>query len=63
MKRNSEIGGLHVNRMSAPGPSVVWFRHGLRIHDNPALLNAIELAEEGGGHLIPVFIFDGESAG
>lgn len=43
------------------GPSVLWFRHGLRLHDNPALLNALQLAK--GGQFMAVFIFDGESAG
>lgn len=44
------------------GPSVLWFRHGLRLHDNPALLRALELAREG-SQFMAVFIFDGESAG
>ncbi|XP_059474948.1 cryptochrome-1 [Neocloeon triangulifer] len=40
--------------------SVLWFRHGLRLHDNPALLEAIK----GPPNLFfPIFIFDGESAG
>lgn len=42
--------------------SILWFRHGLRLHDNPSLLAAIE----GGRQTVtfyPVFIFDGESAG
>lgn len=43
------------------GPSVLWFRHGLRLHDNKALLNALELAET--GQFMAVFIFDGETAG
>ncbi|XP_004529289.1 cryptochrome-1 isoform X1 [Ceratitis capitata] len=42
--------------------NVLWFRHGLRLHDNPALLEAIADKEEGIA-LIPIFIFDGESAG
>lgn len=43
--------------------SVLWFRHGLRLHDNPALLEALK--SEGGRRVTfyPVFIFDGESAG
>jgi cryptochrome len=44
--------------------SILWFRHGLRLHDNPALLEAIR--NEGGLSkrvtFYPVFIFDGESA-
>ncbi|XP_075231989.1 circadian regulator cryptochrome isoform X2 [Lycorma delicatula] len=39
--------------------SVLWFRHGLRLHDNPALHDAIK----DGSRFYPVFIFDGESAG
>ena len=39
--------------------SVHWFRHGLRLHDNPALLAALRDAEE----LYPIFILDGEVAG
>ena len=58
------------------GPvNVLWFRHGLRLHDNPSLHEAVELcllnpedqAANGGAKgrpsLLPVFIFDGESAG
>lgn len=47
--------------MDAKGPSVLWFRHGLRLHDNPALRNALQLAH--GGLFMAIFIFDGESAG
>lgn len=25
------------------GTTVLWFRHGLRLHDNPALLEAIQV--------------------
>ncbi|XP_071792205.1 cryptochrome-1-like isoform X1 [Asterias amurensis] len=39
--------------------AVHWFRHGLRLHDNPSLLDAINLGDE----LYPIFIFDGEVAG
>jgi len=39
--------------------TIHWFRHGLRLHDNPALLDG--LAD--GGDFYPVFIFDGEVAG
>ncbi|XP_067615361.1 cryptochrome-1 [Eurosta solidaginis] len=42
--------------------NVLWFRHGLRLHDNPALLEALSDKTEGIA-LIPIFIFDGESAG
>lgn len=39
--------------------SVLWFRRGLRFHDNPALLKALSSSEE----FYPIFIYDGESAG
>lgn len=39
--------------------TVHWFRHGLRLHDNPALLEAVKDSDE----FYAVFIFDGESAG
>ncbi|CAH0723139.1 unnamed protein product, partial [Brenthis ino] len=42
------------------GGSVLWFRHGLRLHDNPSLQSALE---ERSLPFFPVFIFDGETAG
>ncbi|XP_076439549.1 cryptochrome-1-like [Babylonia areolata] len=39
--------------------AVHWFRHGLRLHDNPALLESLKNADE----FYPVFIFDGAVAG
>ena len=36
-----------------------WFRHGLRLHDNPALFACQDEVER----FIPIFIFDGKSAG
>ncbi|XP_039754282.1 cryptochrome-1 isoform X3 [Pararge aegeria] len=42
------------------GGSVLWFRHGLRLHDNPSLTNALE---DRNIPFFPVFIFDGETAG
>ncbi|KAK6187828.1 hypothetical protein SNE40_005766 [Patella caerulea] len=39
--------------------SVHWFRHGLRLYDNPALLAALENCEQ----FYAIFIFDGEVAG
>ena len=39
--------------------AVHWFRHGLRFHDNPALLEALQDAKM----FYAIFIFDGESAG
>ena len=34
--------------------SIIWFRKGLRLHDNPALLAAAADAD----HLCPLFILD-----
>ncbi|KAF9823277.1 hypothetical protein SFRURICE_019086 [Spodoptera frugiperda] len=42
------------------GGSVLWFRHGLRLHDNPSLHSALE---DKGFPFFPIFIFDGETAG
>ncbi|XP_072165328.1 cryptochrome-1-like [Diadema setosum] len=41
------------------GATIHWFRLGLRLHDNPALLEGMTLGSE----FYPVFIFDGEVAG
>jgi len=38
----------------AKSNSILWFRKGLRLHDNPALLEAIDGAE----HSYPIFILD-----
>lgn len=38
--------------------SILWFRHDLRIADNPALIEAAQ-----NGALLPIYIFDEESAG
>jgi DNA photolyase len=43
--------------------SVLWFRHGLRLGDNPALLEAVKKNDAQRLTFYPVFIFDGESAG
>lgn len=43
--------------------SILWFRHGLRLHDNPALLEALKSKWQQKVTFYPVFIFDGESAG
>ena len=40
--------------MSAPKTSIMWFRRDLRINDHPALLAAIESADQ----VIPLFILD-----
>ena len=43
----------------ATAVTVHWFRHGLRLHDNPALVHALKP----GAHFYPIFIFDGQVAG
>lgn len=43
----------------SPTPSVVWFRHDLRLDDNPALQAAVQR----GGPVIPVFIWAPEEEG
>ncbi|XP_017856393.1 PREDICTED: cryptochrome-1 [Drosophila arizonae] len=48
--------------MARCGANVIWFRHGLRLHDNPAMLAALSNKDQDVA-LIPIFIFDGESAG
>ncbi len=41
-----------------PEAAVHWFRKGLRLHDNPALLAAAKCAAQSGGVLYPVFVLD-----
>lgn len=36
---------------------VHWFRHGLRLHDNPALLELLQDCDL----VIPIFILDGKT--
>jgi deoxyribodipyrimidine photo-lyase len=38
--------------------TILWFRRDLRISDHPALLAAIEEAQQLGGNVVPVFILD-----
>ena len=38
--------------------SILWFRNGLRLHDNESLTRA---AKDAGTKLLPLFIFDGET--
>lgn len=38
--------------------AIVWFRLGLRMHDNPALINAIQHALKHKSHVFPIFIVD-----
>ena len=38
--------------------SILWFRNGLRLHDNKSLAKAVE---DNDTKLLPIFIFDGET--
>lgn len=40
-------------------PTLIWFRHDLRLADHPALTEALA----GGARLLPVFVLDDEAAG
>eukprot|EP00186_Timspurckia_oligopyrenoides_P000999 CAMPEP_0182450686 /NCGR_PEP_ID=MMETSP1172-20130603/42934_1 /TAXON_ID=708627 /ORGANISM="Timspurckia oligopyrenoides, Strain CCMP3278" /LENGTH=541 /DNA_ID=CAMNT_0024648381 /DNA_START=39 /DNA_END=1664 /DNA_ORIENTATION=+ len=40
------------------GPVVVWFRKGLRIHDNLALASAVKYATQSKSTILPVFTLD-----
>ncbi|CAB4060431.1 CRY [Lepeophtheirus salmonis] len=42
---------------------VCWFRNALRLHDNPALIEALKGSDEESTGFIPLFIFDGTSNG
>jgi len=50
---------LAVDKMKKPVVSMHWFRKGLRLHDNPALLAAVQ--QENVTKMYPVFIIDGDS--
>ena len=40
-------------------PSVLWFRRDLRLHDNPALLAALDAArEDGDAGVVALFVLD-----
>ena len=41
-----------------PGGVVFWFRHDLRLHDNPALTHAVQLARQRHTWLLPVVVLD-----
>ena len=40
------------------GPSIMWFRRDLRLHDNPALLAACDEAGSRGDGVLPLFVLD-----
>ena len=56
-----QIGESSSKTESQKKYSILWFRHGLRLHDNPSLHEAILSDEK--IKLLPIFIFDGETAG
>lgn len=45
-------------KMSSKPTVIHWFRKGLRVHDNPALLRAVDEAIKATSVLRPVFILD-----
>jgi len=65
-RQTASAAPAHVPRMPPPPVrSVLWFRKGLRLHDNPALLAALEDATEEDGAtprpgcaLLPLFCLD-----
>lgn len=40
--------------------SMHWFRKGMRLHDNPALLTALDIAKKSSSSVYPVYILDGD---
>ncbi|MDP2434640.1 MAG: FAD-binding domain-containing protein [archaeon] len=59
MKRtHASIGSLGPSTETSGKSSIHWFRKGLRLHDNPALLASIEFAKTRGGAVFPVFCLD-----
>jgi hypothetical protein len=62
--KNLNTMPMENNNMGSDKLAILWFRHGLRLHDNPSLHAAIEAVGQGSGiKLLPIFIFDGETAG
>jgi deoxyribodipyrimidine photo-lyase len=41
-------------------PTIFWHRRDLRIHDNAGLYRALKATRDGGGKVLPIFIFDYE---
>lgn len=54
-----EFNNLFAFTATMTKTSVHWFRHGLRLHDNPALLESVKDCEK----FYAIFIHDGETAG
>lgn len=44
--------------MSKQQTVIHWFRKGLRVHDNPALLRAVDEAIKQNASLRPIFVLD-----
>lgn len=52
---------MMANTKNTKNVAMHWFRKGLRLHDNPALLHALETAKKTeGGRLYPVYVMDGD---
>lgn len=54
MLNSSLFSGNFISTMASGSNSLMWFRKGLRLHDNPAL----EYAAKGSKFLYPVFVID-----
>jgi len=51
----------NTNTKNTKNVAMHWFRKGLRLQDNPALLHALETAKKTeGGRLYPVYVMDGD---
>jgi len=44
--------------VTLPQTTLYWFRRDLRLGDNPALMEAVARAREGGGDLLPAFVWE-----
>ncbi len=57
---NGQLSSHNSNQLAdqAPAGVVFWFRQDLRLHDQPALLQAIERAQAAGAWLLPVWVAD-----
>lgn len=61
MRFTSILSTAALSMMKNKNVSIHWFRKGLRLHDNPAFLQALQNAKEGeSGRLYPVYVMDGD---
>jgi cryptochrome len=61
MRLTAVLSSAALSTMTNKNVSMHWFRKGLRLHDNPALLHALETAKKSeGGRLYPVYVMDGD---